>query len=425
MELDHKDIFEVETSEVDRALQALEAAAFPPEPETPAPVGEESVSEPVADTEEENETEQETAEQSVLPPEEASEEETADEEDTEPAEEALQGSKQTECENDKDDPDADEPAQHEAAADEKPSPVQKLRTKVGRARRLAAKDKSFTIQLIAAVLLLTVLLVTAFSLPEREDSEPEEITFSEMVREESDSKTLYITRIEKPGAPEKEYVPVAGTEVVEKSPLYWGVDVSEHQKEIDWETVAQTGMDFAMVRAGYRGYTEGQIYADEYFKANMRGAENAGLDVGVYFFSQATTVDEAVEEAKFVLEMLKGWNVTYPVVYDWEFIENSVARTYYMTARQVTDCAMAFCETIAYAGYTPMLYFGQNASTQNFDLERLRVFDFWLADYSDSPMFPFDFQMWQYTSSGRINGIDGDVDVNYCFTEYNTTEASQ
>ena len=161
-----------------------------------------------------------------------------------------------------------------------------------------------------------------------------------------------------------------------------------------------------------------RVYADEYFKANMRGAINAGLDVGVYFFSQAVSVEEAVEEAKFVLKKLKGWDVTYPVVFDWEFIENTSARTYYMTAEEVTDCAMAFCETVAYAGYTPMLYFGQNASIENFDLERLRVFDFWLADYTDSPMFPYDFQMWQYTSTGSVDGITGDVDVNYCCLLY-------
>lgn len=421
MEHDLRDIFETENSEVEQALKALEEAAFPPEPE-------EEQQEAAPEVESEELPEEESAEPEAEEPEDTEEE---SEVEPEPEEEA---SDDQEPEAQEAEPESEETEECEPESEQEAEPVQEpvkntaaANDIIARIRSIAAKNGWFTIAVSAAALILAVMVIIMALLPDRraEETPEDDAQTTQSAQEESQQPTLYITRIDKPGAPEKEYVPVAGTEVVEKTPLYWGVDVSEHQQEIDWQSVASAGADFAMIRAGYRGYTEGQVYADEYFKANMRGALKAGLDVGVYFFSQAVTVEEAVEEAKFVLQMLKGWELTYPIVYDWEFIENTSARTYNMTAEEVTDCAMAFCETIAYAGYTPMLYFGQNASIEHFDLERLRVFDFWLADYTDSPVFPYDFQMWQYSSSGSVDGIAGNVDVNYCFEDYDTTEANQ
>ena len=132
-----------------------------------------------------------------------------------------------------------------------------------------------------------------------------------------------------------------------------GIDVSVYQGEIDWPAVAASGIDFAMIRAGYRGYSQGTLQLDERFQANMEGALAAGLDVGVYFFSQATTVAEAEEEADFVLEAIRSYPIRYPVVFDWEFITSGEARTDGMTGHGITQCAAAFCELVSVAGLHP------------------------------------------------------------------------
>ncbi len=139
-----------------------------------------------------------------------------------------------------------------------------------------------------------------------------------------------------------------------------GIDVSVYQGEIDWQAVAGSGIDFAMIRVGYRGYSQGTLQMDERFQANMEGALEAGLDVGVYFFSQATTVAEAEEEADFVLEAIRSYPVRYPVVFDWEYITTGQARTEGMDGQGITQCAAAFCELVSVAGYTPMVYFNQD-----------------------------------------------------------------
>ena len=130
------------------------------------------------------------------------------------------------------------------------------------------------------------------------------------------------------------------------APSYVGVDVSSYQGEIDWERVAEAGVDFAMVRLGFRGYTEGGLYEDDRFRENLEGAMAAGLDVGVYFFSQAVTEEEAREEARFVLERLEGYDITYPVVFDWERQSASDSRTLETDGAAQTACAAAFCQAI-------------------------------------------------------------------------------
>ena len=130
-----------------------------------------------------------------------------------------------------------------------------------------------------------------------------------------------------------------------------GIDVSEHQWGIDWEKVGKSDVDFAYIRLGYRGYTEGGIFEDPYFKDNMKGALSNGLQAGVYFFSQAISVEEAVEEANYVLERIKTYNITLPVVFDWEKLDDVPARTYGLGSDVLTDCALAFCQTIEAAGY--------------------------------------------------------------------------
>lgn len=198
---------------------------------------------------------------------------------------------------------------------------------------------------------------------------------------------------------------------------YTGVDVSEYQKDIDWPQVAEAGVDFAMIRVGYRGYEQGGIYEDTYARANLQGALDAGLDVGVYFFSQAVTVEEAIEEANVVLDLIKDYEITYPVVFDWEWVTGD-ARSGDITSRTLTDCTKAFCDTIAAAGYTPMFYFNLSMAQTMFRLRELTDYEFWLAQYSDAMTFAYDVQMWQYTCEGTVPGITTAVDLNLSFLDY-------
>lgn len=197
-----------------------------------------------------------------------------------------------------------------------------------------------------------------------------------------------------------------------------GVDVSVHQEEINWEKVKESGIDFAMIRLGYRGYGSGEAGLDENYVQNITGAREAGLDAGVYFFSQAITAEEAVEEANLVIESLEGLNVNYPVVFDWEIITGDSARTDNVSVDTLTDCCVAFCETVKNAGYTPMIYQNKRTSIFKLDLNRLNDYDFWLAEYNEEPSYYYDFDMWQYTSSGRVPGIKGEVDLNISFKDY-------
>lgn len=197
-----------------------------------------------------------------------------------------------------------------------------------------------------------------------------------------------------------------------------GVDVSVHQDDIDWAKVRKSGIDFAMIRLGFRGYGTGEAQLDENYIQNIEGARAAGLNAGVYFFSQAVTVDEAIEEAKLVIDSLDGLDINYPVVYDWEIIYDDTARTDNVPVDVLTDCCVAFCEAIADAGYTPMIYQNKKTTMFKLDLERLTDYDFWLAEYNSEPTYYYDFTMWQYTSEGSVPGIKGDVDLNISFKDY-------
>lgn len=192
-----------------------------------------------------------------------------------------------------------------------------------------------------------------------------------------------------------------------------GVDVSFYQKEIDWQAVAADGIDFAIIRVGYRGYTEGGLILDKCFQQNIQGALDAGLEVGVYFFSQAISPEEAREEAAYVLEQLEGYEVTYPVVFDWEYITSGEgARTEGMDGETLTQCALAFCEEIRQGGYEPMVYFNQDMGYLTYDLREFTDLALWLAEYDERPDFYYHFDLWQYTHTGTVAGIEGNVDLN-------------
>ncbi len=194
-----------------------------------------------------------------------------------------------------------------------------------------------------------------------------------------------------------------------------GVDVSIYQGDIDWKQVKEAGVDFAIIRVGGRGYgAEGKIYSDKNFEQNMDGALAAGLKVGVYFYSQAISKEEALEEASFVLDAIKGYNVSYPVVFDWE-IPNKTARTYGLATPTLTAAANAFCTEVQSAGYRPMVYFNLEWGYMKYDLSKVVQYDFWLAQYNSVPTFYYDFDMWQYTDAGKVPGIPGKVDLNLYF----------
>lgn len=190
-----------------------------------------------------------------------------------------------------------------------------------------------------------------------------------------------------------------------------GIDVSEHQQAIDWAQVKDAGVDFVMIRLGYRGYTEGRLFLDSCFKSHLAGASAAGLDVGVYFFSQAVTPEEARLEAQFLLTLLDDRELPMGIAYDWEYV-SSEARTGAMDGRAVTDCALAFCDTITQSGHKAIVYFNQYQAENGLVLEALAGYDFWLAMYNDEMNFPYRVDLWQYTESGTVPGIEGAVDIN-------------
>lgn len=191
-----------------------------------------------------------------------------------------------------------------------------------------------------------------------------------------------------------------------------GVDVSYHQGTIDWEKVAEDGIDFAMIRAGGRYYGSGVIFEDTQFRKNLQGAMDAGLDTGVYFFSQAITVEEAREEARFLIDLLEEFDFHGPVVFDWENISSDSARTNGVGSAMVTAMADAFCQEVQHSGYQPMIYFNRYIAYLIYELNGVADYPFWIAEYGETPEFYYDYQMWQYTDAGQVDGIDGRVDLN-------------
>lgn len=196
-----------------------------------------------------------------------------------------------------------------------------------------------------------------------------------------------------------------------------GIDISSFSGDIDWNKVKGAGIDFVMVRLGGRGYgDDGALYSDERALEYIRGAQDVGIKVGGYFFSQAVTSAEAVEEAEFIRDMLGDIKLDYPIAFDWEIIKNDSARTDAVTSTQATECARVFCETISGYGYKPMIYSPSRELYFKYDLTKLKDFDIWYCEYADTPEFYYQFTMWQYSETGAVPGIEGSVDLNICFT---------
>lgn len=203
-----------------------------------------------------------------------------------------------------------------------------------------------------------------------------------------------------------------------------GIDVSSHQGTIDWQAVATDGIDFAMIRVGNRGYTEGDLYVDDRFAENARDAQAAGMSTGYYFFSQAIDEDEAREEADLVIEQLQGTPVDKPIAFDQEPVSDPAGRANDLSPEQLTANARAFCDRIRSAGYEPMIY-GNAHDAANLDLDALADIPFWFAEYdAATPHAQFDFVMWQYTNAGTVAGINTPVDMNILFLPAYTTLTS-
>lgn len=197
-----------------------------------------------------------------------------------------------------------------------------------------------------------------------------------------------------------------------------GLDISSHQGWIDWNAVAQTEVDYVILRAGYRGYGSGDIHQDEYLEYNLASASATDLGVGIYFFSQAITEAEAIEEANMILSLIEGYEIDYPIFFDWEPIDDPAARTATISMTELTACAKAFCQTIEDAGYEAGVYFNLAMASGFYHLYELKDYEFWLAEYQETPSFPFEIDMWQYSCEGTVNGIATTVDLNLSFTSY-------
>ena len=205
-----------------------------------------------------------------------------------------------------------------------------------------------------------------------------------------------------------------------------GVDVSSWQGDIDWKAVKNAGIQFAFLRVGFRGQTSGGIYLDDRFEANLQGALDAGIPVGVYFYSQAVTKKEAQEEANFVLSHIRGRKITYPVAYDWEPADpeevatasTTAARTNNVSGADVTAFTKVFCEKVRSAGYQTCYYTNKSMGYDTFDLEALSDYPIWYAEYRDLPSFYYRFAIWQYTNAGRVSGIPEPVDLDISFQKF-------
>lgn len=204
-----------------------------------------------------------------------------------------------------------------------------------------------------------------------------------------------------------------------------GIDVSEHQGTIDWNAVKNDGVKFAVIRVGYRGYKQGGLAVDACFKKNIEGALAAGLRVGVYFFSQAVSTQEAKEEAAFLLEQVKGYNVTLPVFFDWERVANvGTTRVDAVTGDTITEACLAFCSAVKAGGYDTGVYFYRNLGYYEYKLNKLSDLIFWVGAPAASPDFYYRHTFWQYSAQGTVSGIQTAADLDIWF-EKNSGAAEQ
>ena len=296
-----------------------------------------------------------------------------------------------------------------------------------RKKKIKAPRAEWILGLIALLEVAVIVLMLAVSLPGQSREVDPEVLVHQSHQKEEPLETQ---------APTEETEPVETTEptippeenpygrldfqynrnnylLCQKQDSYPGIDVSAFQGEIDWQQVADSGIQFAIVRLGYRGYGKaGKMVEDEYAKKNLQGARDAGLAVGAYFFSQALSIEEVDEEIDFLLEILGDFRLDMPLILDWEQISVEGARSANMDARTLTDMQLHFCSVMREKGYDPMIYFNWYQSKNLMYLHELEDYPFWLALYQDRMTYPYRVEMWQYTDQGRVPGIQGNVDIN-------------
>ncbi len=203
-----------------------------------------------------------------------------------------------------------------------------------------------------------------------------------------------------------------------KAASWLGVDISSNNGDVDFEKLKKAKCDFCMLRVGARGYSSGNIVMDENFEDNIKDAEDAKLDIGVYFCSQAVTKAEAREEADVLLDAIEGYDISYPVVFVMENIDGDMARIEALDTKDRTQIATAFLDEIADAGYKPMIYGDLEWLLTMLDLDVLEDYDVWIAEDGSKPQYPYEFGIWQYDSDGSISGVSGDVAMSISFVDY-------
>lgn len=205
-----------------------------------------------------------------------------------------------------------------------------------------------------------------------------------------------------------------------KTLSYLGADLSKYNGDVNFASMKAAGVDYVMIRVGSRGYNTGKITLDEKFNDYIKGASEAGLQIGVYFASQAISQEEASQEADFILQNLAPYqaSITYPVAFDMEFAANDEARIDGLRTADRTAIATAFLDKIKNAGYIPMVYGNKEWLIKEVDMTGLQQYDVWLSQEEEAPDYPYQFTMWQYTTDGVLNGVPGDVGLDISFVNY-------
>ncbi len=271
--------------------------------------------------------------------------------------------------------------------------------------------------LLLVAVLLVVSVITLARGPRDSSVELVSETDTEYIVDDLYEGEMSIPKFDLPGNRYKpdDFLENKGVVTYQGGESYLGINVNEKKGDIDWSQVAESDIDYAMIRVGYREYGKGKLIADANFEANIKGATDAGLPVGVYFYSQAVSDAEAEEEATFVLEQIRGYSVTYPIAIYWEYktkddgSPDESTRTVGCNGDQVTGFIDTFCKKVKAAGYTASYYCDKNMGYNKLDLERLSGYEMWYAEFRTVPSFYYDFGMWQYTKEGNVPGISEKV----------------
>ena len=280
---------------------------------------------------------------------------------------------------------------------------------------------------LAAALVIGVglLAMKLLSKPVNDDGEPvsagEKVTINDSVMGNIELQTVKGAAINTYTADNLQYDENGYPSYYEdgKKISHLGVDLSEYQGDVDFAAMKNAGVEFVMLRIGGRYYgDDGLLYTDKAFDNYYQQAKAAGLKVGAYFFSQAASAEDAAEEAKYAIEKLSGKQLDYPIALDWENIADDTARTDNVTGDQLTDIAETFCDTVTASGYKSLVYSNTQQMFVMYDSETMKDYDFWLADYREFPTMYYKFDMWQYTMEGKIDGVEGTVDLNISFTDF-------